>query len=48
VLVEVNAENLAVAVILFDPADRAAASTELFERHAQSGADGALSAARTT
>jgi ketosteroid isomerase-like protein len=37
---EVDAEGRVVAVILFDPDDRAAASTELIERYLTSGADG--------
>jgi hypothetical protein len=38
---EVDANGLGIAWICFDPEDRAAASAELFERYAASGADGA-------
>ena len=37
---EIDAKGRLVAIVLFDPADRIAASTELFERYAASGADG--------
>ncbi len=38
---EIDAEGRLVAVVLFDPDDRAAAGAELFERYAASGADDA-------
>jgi len=38
---EVDADGRILSAVIFDPADRAAASTELFERYAASGADGA-------
>jgi hypothetical protein len=38
---EVDASGRVVCTVLFDPDDRAGASTELFERYAASGADGA-------
>jgi class 3 adenylate cyclase len=43
-LFEVDAEGRIVAVVLFDPEDRAAASAELFERYAAGGAEGAPAA----
>jgi class 3 adenylate cyclase/tetratricopeptide (TPR) repeat protein len=39
-LSELDGEGRFVRVVLFDPDDRAAASAELFERYARSGADG--------
>jgi hypothetical protein len=39
-LTEVDAEGSVIGYVFFDPSDRVAASTELFERYAATGADG--------
>lgn len=41
VVSEIDADGRLVAIVFFDPTDRIAASAELFERYAASGADGA-------
>jgi hypothetical protein len=38
-LTEIDGDGRIVAIVLFDPDDRAAASAELFERYARNGAD---------
>jgi hypothetical protein len=39
-LAEIDADGLLAAIVLFDPADRAAAEAELFERYVAGGGDG--------